>query len=89
MIQPSGQTDPFDVDRTLEVREEDQGVSVRRQRDEQGRLEQAQMSRAAWMKMEFLSALARTCDSMRRVFLSHSRSARQLTGSQSVAGAHV
>ena len=29
----------FDVDRTVEIREEDQGVSVRRQRDEQGRLE--------------------------------------------------
>ena len=28
-------------------------------------------------------------DSMRRVFLSHSRSARQLSGSQTVAGAHV
>ena len=34
MIQPSGQTDPFDVDRTVELGEEDQGVSVHRQRDE-------------------------------------------------------
>ena len=49
----SGQTDPCDVDRTMELREEDQGVSVHRRRDEQGRLEQAQMSRAAWMKMDF------------------------------------
>ena len=32
---------------------------------------------------------ALTCDSMGRVFLSRSRSARQLSGSQSVAGAHV
>ena len=53
MIQPSGQTDPFDADRTVELREEDQGVSAHRQRDDQGRLEQAQMSRAAWMKRDF------------------------------------
>ena len=41
MIQPSGQTDPFDVDRTVELREENRGVGVHRQRDEQGGLEQA------------------------------------------------
>ena len=54
MIQPSGQTDPFDVDRTVVLREEDQGVSVHRLRDELGRLGQAQMSRAAWMRMDSL-----------------------------------
>ena len=52
MIQPSGQTDPFDVDRTVELHEEDQGVSVHRQRDEQG--SRCKMSLAAWMKMDFL-----------------------------------
>ena len=52
MIQPSGQTDPFNVDRTVELREEDQEESAHRLRDEQGRLEQAQISRAAWMRMD-------------------------------------
>ena len=28
MIQPSGQTDPFDVDRTVDLREEDRGESA-------------------------------------------------------------
>ena len=54
MIQPSGQTNPFDVDRTGDLREEDQEVSAHGQKDEQGSLEQAQMSRAAWLRMEFL-----------------------------------
>ena len=55
MIQPSGQTNPFDVDRTGDLREEDQEVSAHGQKDEQGSLEQAQMSRAAWMRMVFLA----------------------------------
>ena len=40
MIQPSGESDPFDVDRTVDLREEDQEESAHRLRTEQGRLEQ-------------------------------------------------
>ena len=43
MSQPSAQTDPFDVDRTMELREKDEELSVHRQKDEQGRLGQARV----------------------------------------------
>ena len=52
----------FDVDRTVEIREEDQGVSVHRQRDEQGRLEQA------WKALKKLRC---------RAVLSHAHVARE------------
>ena len=40
MIQKSGESDPFDVDRTVDLRDEDQEESAHRLKNEKGRLEQ-------------------------------------------------
>ena len=40
MIQPSGESDPLNVDRTVDLRDEDQEESAHRLKNEQGRLEQ-------------------------------------------------
>ena len=50
----SGQTSQFDVDRTGELREEDQGENARQLEDGLGRQKRVKMNRAARMKIGLL-----------------------------------
>ena len=80
------------TERTKRKTEKKKRKTEKKKRKTQKKKENAEKKANAEKKREENSKKkenARMCDSMGRVFLSHSRSARQLSGSQSVAGVHV